>query len=298
MKRRVLAVGVATQDVVLHLDAFPREDSEMRARSHELRLGGNAANSLNLLRQWDHRCDWAGSLAADARGQWIQAALNRRGIGTSQARIHGRGCSPISHILLNLHTGSRTIIHDRELPEFNVEDFQRIEVGRYAWVHLEGRNPLATQRMLERLHRHAIPCSVEIEKDRPEIQSLYEAPVLLFSRAYAESLGYDHLHEFLSAVGPRTQARLCWCAWGSGGAGVWMRDTGMIIDSPVIRPPAVLDTLGAGDVFNGAVIHGLLQERPVSDILHEACRIAGKKCGQSGIDDVLSGDQRGEIGER
>jgi ketohexokinase len=45
----------------------------------------------------------------------------------------------------------------------------------------------------------------------------------------------------------------------------------------------VVDTLGAGDTFNAAIIHAKLAGRPLAECLHDACQLAGKKCGQQGL---------------
>jgi len=45
----------------------------------------------------------------------------------------------------------------------------------------------------------------------------------------------------------------------------------------------VVDTLGAGDVFNAAVIDQLSKGASLQRILEAACRLAGRKCGQWGF---------------
>jgi len=73
-----------------------------------------------------------------------------------------------------------------------------------------------------------------------------------------------------------------------------MDSLGQLWDSPPYPPTRVVDTLGAGDVFNAGVIHGLLHRRPLDQVLAGACRLAGHKCGQfglHGLDDRLTLDE-------
>lgn len=56
----------------------------------------------------------------------------------------------------------------------------------------------------------------------------------------------------------------------------------MIIQS-AFPPKEVVDTLGAGDCFIGTSLYFLNQNAPLKHVLQEACRIAGKKCGQKGL---------------
>ena len=51
---------------------------------------------------------------------------------------------------------------------------------------------------------------------------------------------------------------------------------------------AVVDTLGAGDTFNAAVINGCLAGQATAEILEHACRLAGRKCMQDGFAGLVS----------
>ena len=74
------------------------------------------------------------------------------------------------------------------------------------------------------------------------------------------------------------------CAWGEQGASAIGPD-GIVVTSPAFPPPKVVDTLGAGDTFNGAVIHALnRRDMPLLESITFGCKIAGKKCGQFGLD--------------
>lgn len=44
-----------------------------------------------------------------------------------------------------------------------------------------------------------------------------------------------------------------------------------------------MDTLGAGDTFNAAVIHKLLRNVSVGEAIVFGCRLAGIKCGRDGL---------------
>jgi ketohexokinase len=44
--------------------------------------------------------------------------------------------------------------------------------------------------------------------------------------------------------------------------------------------------LGAGDVFNAAVIAASLRSEPTDKVLAFACKVAGYKCGLEGFDQI------------
>ena len=72
------------------------------------------------------------------------------------------------------------------------------------------------------------------------------------------------------------------CAWGEQGA--WGIDrSGAIQYSPAYFPQTTVDTLGAGDVFNAAIIHGVASGDCMEEYLGAACRLAGAQCGRLGL---------------
>ncbi len=283
---KILGIGIATLDIINVVDGYPPEDSEVRALEQQQRRGGNATNTLVVLSQLGHHCHWGGVLAEEPDSEYILEDLARHHIDIRHCRRVATGKVPTSYIILNRRNGSRTIVHYRDLPEFGFGDFDTIELAPFQWVHFEGRNVPETRRMLEKcVERHpTLPLSLEVEKIRPEIDTLFPlATVLLFSRAYARHQGFDDPERFLLSLRKRLPGRILVCAWGERGAAALDRD-GTLCSSPAYPPPRLVDTTGAGDVFNAGIIDGLLRGESLETTLHAACRLAGAKCGISGFD--------------
>lgn len=282
----VLGIGIATLDIVNLVAAYPPEDAEVRALGQRLRRGGNATNTLAVLAQLGHRCAWGGVIADEPDSRHILEDLSAWGIDTGPCVVSPGGKAPTSYICLSRDSGARTIVHYRDLPEFSCADFARVDLTPWDWVHFEGREPEETRGMLERLRRlrPGLRCSLEVEKPRPGIEALFALPdLLLFSRAYAETRGYSNAPALLQALRPRFPRPRLVCAWGDLGAAAIDRD-GSVWESPAFVPPQVVDTLGAGDVFNAGLIDGLLRGRTLGQALDQACRLAGRKCGQLGLE--------------
>ena len=75
-------------------------------------------------------------------------------------------------------------------------------------------------------------------------------------------------------------------AWGDQGAACYhpADNNGQTFSCPAFPPPAgVVDTLGAGDTFNAAVIGALAGGLPLSSSVRLACRLAGIKVGFRGF---------------
>jgi ketohexokinase len=292
---RILGTGNATLDIVLTVDGYPQENDELRCTGRSVRRGGNTANTLVILRQLGHACSWAGTLVDSADGKFIRGDLETRGVDTAAARLAGSGSVPVSTILLNSRTGSRTIIHFRDLPEYSPADFSSLELQSYDWLHFEGRNVESLQAMLHwsRERYPSIPCSLEIEKPRTGIEDLFGlAQVLLFSRTYAASRGYADPAALLQSVHREFPDADLFCTWGVEGA-VSLDREGRYTSQAAYIPRRVVDTLGAGDTFNAGVIDGYLARRDSVTLLRQACMLAGEKCGRSGFDGLAGSGFKG-----
>jgi ketohexokinase len=276
---RILAVGIATLDIVNRVSAYPEEDAEIRALSQSRRRGGNATNSLVILSQLGHSTSWAGVLPADVDSELVLADLATHQVDISAVRRPPSGKLPTSYITLSAATGSRSIVHYRDLPEYGFDDFDGLELEHFDWVHFEGRNLAQLKMMLEKTRRLGVPCSLEVEKPRPGMEALFGLPdVLLFSRAWVRSQGFASPRAFLEEVQGAGQVFL---AWGEQGA--WCRSA----DGNVLHAPApdteVVDSIGAGDVFNAGVIDALLKGLSPREILDSAVSLASAKCAREGL---------------
>ena len=282
---RILGIGNATVDIVHSLTAYPAENDEVRCEDRRVCRGGNVANTLVVLGQSGHRCSWAGVLTDDADGRFVRDDLAAAGVDTACCRIAARGTMPVSAVFLGTATGSRTIVHYRDLAEYGAEDFHGIPLQDFDWLHFEGRNIAGLTRMLGRAReRHpAIPVSLEVEKPRDGIEALFGlADVLMFSADYARHHGYDDPAGLLQDMSRLEPGVDMFCAWGDEGA--MARDqAGTQYRQPARVTGPVVDTLGAGDAFNAGVIAGYLDGRDMPGILRQACELAGRKCLQRGF---------------
>ena len=291
----VLGVGIATLDIVNEVAAYPPEDAEVRALAQRRLRGGNVTNTLAVLHQLGHRCAWAGTLADDPASRLILTDLEGQGISTRLVVRHPGASTPTSYITLSRATGSRTIVHHRDLPELTAAGFAdglgAVDAGPWSWIHFEGRAPTETAAMLRLVRQRfpRVPVSLEMEKPRPGGEALLDGPdVILFSRAYAQAQGATDPETFLMEQAGASNARHCLLAWGAVGAYGWTRGAG-VVHAPAEPPARLVDTLGAGDVFNAGVIDGFLRGLALPAVLAAANRLAGRKCGRVGLTGLVGG---------
>ncbi len=278
---RILGIGIATIDIINHVSSYPAEDDEVRAISQQHVRGGNATNTLVVLSQQGHECDWCGVLINEADATIVEQDLQHYQINYQHCQRLDQGKMPTSYITLSEASGSRSIVHYRDCPELPFSHFSQLDLSVYDWLHFEGRNIDELSRMLQwaKLNYPTLLCSLEVEKPRPGIEALFEmVDVLMFSKPYAQSQGYQSAADFLASL---SHDVLITCSWGEQGA--WLKHQDVILHSPAFPPGKVVDTLGAGDTFNAGLISALVNGFPAEEALKQACRLAGFKCGQTGF---------------
>ncbi len=287
----ILGIGIATLDVVHTVVDFPIEDTKIRALQQRISRGGNVTNTLVILSQLGHQCTWGGVCVDEPNGQLILKDLETHHINHSFCRIERKGSVPTSHIILNQRTGSRTIVHYRNSPEFQFNDFQHIPLARFDWLHFDLKGDYAAiVQMVQwaRLEYPTLPISIEVEKSYPNLDPLLDAATVLFcSREFAQQHGFNAAADVLTTLHLQKPHLIITCTWGKYGAAM-IDNNGDLCYSEAFEPEVVLDTLGAGDTFNAGFIDGYSAHLPLAEALRYACQLAGKKCGYVGLNFLSS----------
>lgn len=296
-EKQILCVGLVVLDIINVVDKYPEEDTDRRCLSQRWQRGGNASNSCTVLSLLGARCAFMGSLAPGHVANFLVADFRRRGVDVSQVAWQSQGDTPCSCCIVNNSNGSRTIIlYDTNLPDVSAKDFEKVDLTRFKWIHIEGRNASEQVKMLQRIEEHnakqplpqKIRVSVEIEKPREELFQLFSyGEVVFVSKDVAKHLGFQSAVEALRGLYSRVKkgATLV-CAWAEEGADALGPD-GQLLHSDAFPPPQVVDTLGAGDTFNASVIFSLSKGNSMQEALRFGCQVAGKKCGLQGFDGIV-----------
>ncbi|XP_042302163.1 ketohexokinase isoform X6 [Sceloporus undulatus] len=229
--------------------------------------------------------------------RFILADFQRRQVDVAHVVWQGRGETPCACCLVNCANGSRTVtLYDTNLPDVTAADFERVDLSQYKWIHWEGRNASEQVKMLQCVEKHNQTCpsservatSVEVEKPRAELyQLLGYGDVVFVSKDVAKDLGFSSAPEAVQGLHGRVKAgAILICAWAEKGADAVGPD-GLLVHSDAFPPETVVDTLGAGDTFNAAVILALSRGEPLHDALTYGCQVAGRKCGVHGYDEIV-----------
>ncbi|XP_001371049.1 ketohexokinase isoform X3 [Monodelphis domestica] len=296
-EKQILCVGLVVLDIINVVEKYPEEDADSRCLTQRWQRGGNASNSCTILSLLGAPCAFMGSLAPGHVADFVLDDLRRYSVDLRYTVPQRVGSIPISTVIISAATGSRTILHaNRNLPDVSAKDFEKVDLNRYKWIHIEGRNASEQVKMLQRIEKHnkklpreqQVRTSVEVEKPREELYQLFAfGDVVFVSKDVARHMGFQSAAETLKGLYSRVgKGAVLVCAWAEEGADALGPD-GRLLHSDAFPPPRVVDTLGAGDTFNASVIFSLSQGKSMQEALTFGCRIAGKKCGIQGYDGIV-----------
>ncbi|XP_029452168.1 ketohexokinase isoform X3 [Rhinatrema bivittatum] len=298
MGKKILCVGLVCLDIISVVDKYPEEDTDTRCLSQRWQRGGNASNSCTILAQLGAPCAFMGSLATGhMANSFALDNFKLYNIDISHVITRSECSFPASVVIGNKTNGSRTILHSNSnLPDVTAQDFQKVDLSQYKWIHWEGRNAAEQVKMIQIVEEYnqtlqadqKITISVEIEKTREDLHQLFaHGDIVFVSKDLAQHFGFDSAPETLKGLYSRVRnGAYLICAWAEKGADA-MGPDGVVIHSDAFPPDTIVDTLGAGDTFNASVIYALSTGKTMQEALTFGCQIAGRKCGVQGFDGFI-----------
>ena len=183
----------------------------------------------------------------------------------------------------------RTIIHtNKNLPELTCAEFEKLNLTSFSWIHFEGRNLEQVKLMMRHVKKTfpRLTVSVEVEKINRNFEELIPfGDVVFISKDIAQNHGAKTPTEALELFKGqlKSKAKIIY-PWGDKGATAFDFETGQCFNSPACPPEnGIVDTLGAGDTFNGSVIGALNSGMDLGSAIRLGCKVAGAKVGQRGF---------------
>jgi sulfofructose kinase len=270
---RVVAIGIATLDAIVAVDHLPGSDERVPATDGRLAGGGVAATAAVALARLGVEVALIGRVGDDEVGRWIRDGLAGEGVDVAGLRLE-TGRSPLSAVLVEGGSGSRALAPypgDRRPLEATETDLERCRAA--AWVHVDH----AGMALVPALQAARIATPVSFDGGVP-VSGLALDGVTLYAPTEAALLVRHpggSLDEAIDAAldeGPSvvvvTRGARGALAAERGAEGTVQRHVapGFAIDG--------VSTLGAGDVFHGALVAALAEQRPLAEALRFANAVA------------------------
>lgn len=273
----VVGVGINATDTVIRLPRFPTVDSKVEVTSTDVKAGGQVASAMVACRRWGLETRYVGKIGDDPAGQFQVAEMQREGVEAHW--ITARDCmSQSAYILVDEPSGERTVLWRRE-PRVALQpgDIKREWIQGARVLLVDGHDTAAATQAARWARDEAIPVVADFDNLYSGVEALLQfVDFPITSKDFPTRLtGEISLLKSLPKVLSTFKCRLVGATLGRLGVLTW--DGSRFVLCPGFRVNAV-DTTGAGDVFHGAFLYGLVNAWRVEEILEFSCAAAALNC--------------------
>jgi sugar/nucleoside kinase (ribokinase family) len=247
--------------------------------------GGSATNSIVALSYFGGRAFYSCKVASDATGDFYMHDLHAAGVVSNLAPQRPAGTSGTCVVMVTPDAERTMHTFLGITADVSVAELVPEAIRGAHWLYVEGylcTSPSAREAVLEarQIARNAgtrialtfsDPAMLQFFK--PQIDVLLDDGVdLLFCNEQEAMLwaGVDSVEAALAAL--KTKAAQVVITLGSKGALVWDGEQALTVPA---APVKAVDTLGAGDMFAGAFMHGVGQGWSLEKSARLATRAAG-----------------------
>ncbi len=242
--------------------------------------GGSAANSIIALSYFGGRAFYSCKVANDSTGDFYMHDLHAAGVTSNLGDVRPSGTSGTCVVMVTPDTERTMHTYLGITADVSVAELNPQALASSKWLYIEGylctsasaREAVREARQLARAAGTRLAMTFSdpamVQYFQPQLaEMLADGVDLLFCNEEEAKLwaGTDSVEAALNSLKPH--ARQIVITLGKAGALIWDGEQSLSI--PAVATQA-LDTLGAGDNFAGAFLHGVSQGWP----LEKAGRLA------------------------
>ncbi len=299
----VVGLGQCAIDYLFVVDSFPEPDTKKEVIEWTICGGGPVATALVSLSKLGIHCSFHGITGDDESGKKIKDSLKAENVNVHGLLKRPLSSSQTAFIAVEKSRGKRTIFWKRpsgkplnpdEIPgnfldnaDFLLLDGLMIEASIYAAKKAREKNipvMLDAGRIRKGMIELAVMCDYVVASEE-FARDLAKVKMTGLSGAGLSDL--KKILVFIKNLGVKFRTnsyRTCTITLGGKGSITLAGDETFLV--PAFKVDAT-DTTGAGDVFHGGYIYGLLQKWDIRNVVRFATAFASLKCrkfgGRAGI---------------
>ena len=274
----VVGLGLNATDTVLMVREFPALGGKERVLSSSTHAGGQVATALVTCQRLGLRTRYLGKVGDDEGGKVQLRSLQREGVDVQYTRVIPRTPNQFGYILVDQATGERTVFWDRDARlTVTPEELTESAITSARVLHLDGCDVEAALKAARWAKRAQLLVVADLDTVYKKVERLFpHIDYLIASTKFLPTLtGQADPFQVLAYMAKEHKMKAPGMTLGRDGALVY--HAGRFHYSPGFVVETV-DTTGAGDVFHGAFIFGLLQGWPTERILDFSNAMAALNC--------------------
>lgn len=283
----VVCAGVVTVDALALVETYPGPDERVLSEEIMIVGGGPAGNAAVVLARQGVPVAFVGRVGADPAGEQAIALLAAEGVDVSGVQRDPSTHTQSSCVVVSRAAQTRAISTLAVPPLTELSPVAQDLVAQADWVHADHLGYGPTAAFLGRLRsrpRFALDAGNEIANLDVAPLDLYVPTVTSLIARYgrpadqADAAAAQALSEGARAVVATAGSAGSWAWWSGAGAGIGQAPGAGTVQIPACTGVPIVSTLGAGDVFHGALLSALCRDLPWDQALRAANTTAALSC--------------------
>ncbi|MGH9436235.1 MAG: carbohydrate kinase family protein [Terriglobia bacterium] len=274
----VAGVGLNATDTVMLVRSFPSLGGKEQVASVSRQAGGQVATAMVACRRLGLTARYLGTVGDDDAGRFQMESLVREGVDAGRVRITTGTPTQFGFIIVDASTGERTVFWDRD-PRLamKADEVFADDILTARAVLLDGCDVSACLAAAQYARRAGIPVLADLDTAYENVETLFPSidHMLASTNFLPAATGESDPFRALEMMVQEYKMTTAGMTIGEDGSLVFTG--GRFIYSPGFVVETV-DTTGAGDVFRGAFIHGLLSGWTMELILEFSNAMAALNC--------------------
>jgi ribokinase len=285
-----VGLGLCALDYTFQVYNYPALDDKIEATAFSRQGGGPVPTALCALSRLGVPVAFIGKCGRDTEGKTLRDELRRFGVNTSGLILDPDSRTPKAFVIVAKDNGKRTVILDRsETSALSADEFKFDLIKKAKFLLIDGRELETSQTAAMLMQKSGGEVILDAGSPRKNIGDIlpYVDHLVVSNRfsidfTQEEDPGNAALklaHMGFKSVVITSGSKGC---IGATADGLFSQQEAFDVD--------VVDTTGAGDVFHGGFIYGLIQGWDLPELLRFASATAAIKCtrlgGRRGIPDL------------
>lgn len=269
--------GICVLDYTCLLEKYPKLDEKVELSKFEKHGGGPVPTALATLARLGANTAFIGKVGTDTEGEYIRAELAADDVNVAYMVKDSKAVTPCAYIWIDKPTGKRSVVLNRhQMTDMTLNEIAPGAVTSGRILLIDGQEVETTIGIMQQAKSDGITVVADFGSLRArneEMLRFVDYPVV----------SEKFIRQFFGEIDPVEAAEKL-LQWGAEAAVVTCGPKGAFaatrygnIHQPAFRVE-VVDTNGAGDVFHGGFIFGLIQNWALPKILRFASAVSAIKC--------------------
>jgi sulfofructose kinase len=272
----VVGIGQCAWDLLAIIDNFPQADTKKEVLVWEEQGGGPVATALAALSRLGKSCRFHSVIGDDREGAAIRQSLIDEGVDVTGLVKRSNALSQTAFIAIDKSNATRTIFWKRPTGDpLRSEDLPPDFLRDAEFLLLDGLMKDISLFAAREARKAGTPVMLDAGRVREGMLELARlCDYVVGSEEFARELGWKDDPEAFRQEVRKQGFGITTITLGSRGSITFAGDE---VISCHAFPVETVDTTGAGDVFHGGYLYGLLQKWLLKDTIRFASAVAAMK---------------------